>query len=84
MRSAETGPAVPDVAEMAEELLSDAAWEALPLSTRAACQLSGILMLLDWVSEDIHSEEGKHLLWAAEHVQRVSHEVHQMLRKLVV
>jgi hypothetical protein len=70
--------------EEPEPGLTEAEWEALPLSIRLTCNLSGILMLLSLVRDQIHTEEGSPLLWMEENLDQAFEATERIMRRLTV
>ncbi|HYI07615.1 MAG TPA: hypothetical protein VEK57_00965 [Thermoanaerobaculia bacterium] len=84
MRSISTDAPPHPGQEAAEAFLSDAEWDALPLSIRLTCNLSGILMLLSLVRDEIHTEEGTPLLWMEESLDQAFEATDRIMRRLTV
>ena len=64
--------------------LTLAEWHALPPHLRIAQRLAEILLLLDTIREEIHTEQGCSLLWMEDTIELVSSEADWMLMKLSV
>jgi hypothetical protein len=84
MRSVFTDPEARYAAEQAEQRLSEAEWQSLPLSVRVACDLFGVLMLLEDLAADIETAEGEPLRWMDKDLDRATSTIASLLQRLAV
>ena len=74
--------APPDSAN--DPALTLAEWEALPVHARVAQRTADILVLLGFIREQLHTEEGSPLLWMEEALDRMTAEADRVLRRLAM
>ena len=72
----------PDTAN--DPALTLAEWEALPVHARVAQRTADILVLLGFIREQLHTEEGSPFLWVEEPLDRMSAEADRVLQRLAM